>query len=142
MALIHRFPVLLWQDPQGGWTASLLDRDEPAGFGRSASLALEQLEDYLVWQFAQDPWSAPPDIDDPELFPVKVHIRPEYRIDGRRFPCEESLALRVHAVRGRQPFGLLVCALPTLGLRFYYHDAASVRNLVVHYVQQRLESLT
>jgi ATP-dependent Clp protease ATP-binding subunit ClpC len=142
MALIHRFPVLLWQDHQGGWSARLLDRDEPAGIGRTAALALEQLEDYLTWTFAQNPWLDGTDFHDPELLQVKVAVRPEYLVDGRRFPCDEPVTLRIHAVRGRQPFGLLVCAIPTLDLRFYYHDPASLRNLISHYVQQQLESLT
>jgi ATP-dependent Clp protease ATP-binding subunit ClpC len=142
MALIHRFPVLLWQDAQGGWSARLLDRDEPAGMGRNAALALEQIEDYLIWRFAEEPWLDPPDFLDPELLQVKVPVRPEYQVDRRRFPCDEPVALRVHAVRGRQQFGLLVCALPTLDLRFYYHEAGALRNLITHYVQQQLESHT
>jgi ATP-dependent Clp protease ATP-binding subunit ClpC len=142
MAQIHRFPVLLWQDLQGGWTARLLDRDERAGTGRTAALALDQVQDFLAWRFAHDPWLDPPDFLDPELLQIKVAVRPEYQVERRRFPCEEPVVLRVHAVRGRQQFGLLVCALPTLDLRFYYHEPATLRNLVGHYVQQRLESHT
>jgi ATP-dependent Clp protease ATP-binding subunit ClpC len=142
MALIHRFPILLWQDQQSGWSARLLDRDEPAGFGRTAALALEQLSDYLEWSFSQEPWQAEPDFHDPELLQFKVSVRPEYQVEQRRFPCEEPITLRVHAVRGRQKYGLLICAIPTLDLRFYYHEPGSLKNLVSHYVQQHLESKT
>jgi hypothetical protein len=142
MPAIYRFPALVWQDAQGGWTARLCDRDEPAGLGSTAGKALEQLEDYLEWQFGQDPDQEGPDFLDAELLTFGVSVRPEYEVDGRRYPCDETVLLSVHAVPGRQEHGLLVCALPTLELRFYYHDAAALRNLVSHYVQQRLEALT
>ena len=56
MATLHRFPVLAWKDHQGAWTARLLERASPAGFDRTLALALQQLEDYLAWDYADDPW--------------------------------------------------------------------------------------
>jgi ATP-dependent Clp protease ATP-binding subunit ClpC len=142
MPTIHRFPTLVWQDQQGTWTAHVCDSDYPAGLGPSAGKAVEQLADYLDWLFAQNPWMDGPDFLDPELLSFKVPVRPEYEADGRRYPCDETVQLSVHAVRGRQEYGLLICALPTLDLRFYYHDPAALRNLVSHYVQQKLEAIT
>jgi ATP-dependent Clp protease ATP-binding subunit ClpC len=142
MPTIHRFPVLVWQDHQGGWTARLVDRDEPAGFGSSASQALDQLHDYLVWDFGEYTWQDGPDFVEPEVLFFEVQVRPEYQQDGLRFPCDEQITLRVPAVRGRQQHGLFICALPTLDLRFFYHEAGALRNLVTHYVQQKFEAVT
>lgn len=142
MATVHRFPVLVWQDLQGTWTARLCDRDEPAGLGSTAGRAVEQLADYLDWQYSQSPWLDGPDFLDGELLTFEVPVRPEYQSGRRRYPCDEAVLLNTFAVRGRQEQGLLVCAVPTLELRFYYHEAHAIRNLVVHYVQQKLEALT
>lgn len=136
------YPVFLWRDHQAGWTARLVEGDAPAGFGPTAARALEQLDDYLRWQLGEDELAAEPDFLDAELLVFRVAIRPEYQSAGRRYPCDEAVTLRVHAVRGRQEHGLLVCSLPILDVRFYYYEASALRNLVTHYVQQRLEGVT
>jgi ATP-dependent Clp protease ATP-binding subunit ClpC len=141
MAVTYRFPVLVWRDHEGWYTASLLEWDEPAGIGRSATHALEQLQDYLGWCYTEKPWLSPPDFLEPHLVQFKVPVRPEYREDGRRYPCAEPVSLRVYCVHGRQEQGLLVCVLPTLGLRFYYYEEGALKTLVPHYVQQHLEGL-
>ncbi|MFO0878908.1 MAG: AAA family ATPase [Gemmataceae bacterium] len=142
MAMVHRYPALVWQDHQGGWSARLLEREEPVGFGRSRAAALDQLEDFLTWLYTEEPWQPLPDFHAPELLHQRVPVRPEYTVEHRRFPCDESITLRVPVVRGRQKHGLLACALPTLGTRFYYHEAEALKGLVQHYVQQLLESKT
>src|SRR5262249_62004757 len=89
-----------------------------------------------------DSFPGVPDLFDAALVQFKVSVRPEYQREGRRFPCDETVPLRVWCVHGRQEHGLRVAALPTLGLRFYYYDPESLRNLVAHYVQQSLEGVT
>jgi ATP-dependent Clp protease ATP-binding subunit ClpC len=138
----YRFPVLVWQDPEGWFTARLVERDEPAGIGRTAALALGQVQDYLDWRHRENPWSPQPDFHDPQLVQLKVAVRPEYEFEGRRFPCEESVLLRVYCVQGRQKHGLLIGALPTFDLRFYYYEGDALKGLVTHYVQQRLKGMT
>jgi ATP-dependent Clp protease ATP-binding subunit ClpC len=142
MAVTYRFPTLIWQDHQGFYTAVLLDRDAPAGFARNASTAREQVEDYLQYLYQKYEWLDPPDFLEARLATFKVPVRPEYTAQGRRFPCEETVSLLVHAVHGRQEHGMFVCALPTLDLRFYYYEADALKGLVSHYVQQRLEGMT
>jgi ATP-dependent Clp protease ATP-binding subunit ClpC len=142
MAVTYRFPVLVWKDHAGWYTASLLEWDEPAGFGHSADVALAQVQEYLDWRYRDNPWAEKPDFLDPQLIAVKVPVRPEYQVEGRRYPCDESVTLRVWCVHGRQEQGLLVCVLPTLDMRFYYYDDFSLRPLVTHYVQQKLEGIT
>jgi ATP-dependent Clp protease ATP-binding subunit ClpC len=142
MPVIHRFHALLWLDHQKAWTARLLDRDSPVGFGPTPQAAVKQVEDFLSWEYEQDSAQQGPDFHEPELLTVKVPIRPEYSSDTKRFPCDETVTLLVHVVRGQLLHGMLVCSVPVLGLRFYYHEPEGLRNLVVHYVQQRLESVT
>ena len=45
-------------------------------------------------------------------------------------------------VTGRQKHGLLVCALPTLGLRFYCHEAQAMQGLAQHYIRQFMQGMT
>src|SRR5262245_50671908 len=142
MAVTFRFPVLVWQDHEGWYTASLLEWDEPAGIGRSASQAVEQLRDYLAWCYQERAWLSPPDFLDPKLVQFKVPVRAEYQEGGRRYPCGESVQLRLYCIHARQEHGLLVCVLPTLGLRFYYYEESALKTLVPHYVQQHLQGVT
>lgn len=142
MATAYRFPVLVWKDHQGSYTANLVEWDTRAGIGPTARAALEQLEDALQWQYQQEPWSPAPDFLEPELVEFRIPVRPEYQVDGRRYPCKEQVHLRIAGVTGKQEHGLLICALPTLGMRFFYTEAGTLRALAAHYVQQELEGKT
>src|SRR5947209_13749164 len=137
-----RFPVLIWQDPAGGFTAVAVDEADLAGFGPSAARACQDLRGYLEYAYAQDPDRPGPDFHEPELEVYKVSVRPEYRTPQRVHPCEQPVTLRVHCVRGRQEGGQPVAALPLLGIRFAYHEPAALKGLVQRYVQQELEGAT
>src|SRR4051794_18693818 len=102
MAVIYRFPLLVWQDHQGAYTASLLEWDFPAGYGKTHTDAVEQVHDFLEWGYRKQLWSAEPDFLDPRLETYKVPIRPEYQHGGRRYPCGEAFPLRLFVVSGRQ----------------------------------------
>jgi ATP-dependent Clp protease ATP-binding subunit ClpC len=138
----YRFPVLIWQDFQGYYTAHLVEASGPAGFGRKAADARDQVEDFLSWSFKENPWQSAPDFLEARLVEYRVPVRPEYQEADRIYPCAETFALRVPGVLGRQESGLLVCCLPTLSLRFSFYDADSLRNLVSQHVQQALRGLT
>jgi ATP-dependent Clp protease ATP-binding subunit ClpC len=142
MATTYRFPVLVWQDHQGGYTANLVEWDARAGIGPSAKAALEQLEDLLEWQYQQGHLATAPDFLEPKIVEFKVSLRPEYVQENRRYPCQESVTLRIVGVIGKQEHGLLVCSLPTLGKRFYYTEPKTLRALVEHYVQHDLRGST
>ena len=144
---MHRFPVLVWEDFTGRYSARLIDDEEDpgmplAGFGRTAREAVAQLKEYLLWSFEREPFRSVPDFHDPELLEFRVEVRPEYVLKGRVFPCDESFPLRVVCVNGRQESGMLVCALPLLGLQFYYYEASSLKGLVKTYAQETLKGLT
>lgn len=142
---ILRFYTLLCQDGGGFWSALPIESDEDgasAGFGRSAARAAEQLRDYLAWLYQREPHRPRPDLTTAELSLVRVPVRPEYEADDRIYPCKESIQLPVHCVVGQLASGMLVGALPLLGLRFYYHEPGDLKGLVIRYVQQRLKGLT
>src|SRR6185503_12383412 len=144
---MHRFPVLIWEDFTGRYSARLIDDEEDptmplAGFGRTAREALAQLKEYLTWSFDQTPWRTVPDFLDPQLVEFRVEVRPEYILKGRVYPCDESFPLRVACVHGRQQSGMLVCALPMLGVQFYYYEANALRGLVTTYTQEWLKNST
>jgi ATP-dependent Clp protease ATP-binding subunit ClpC len=141
---IHRFATLLLRDAAGFYTALPVEADDEAtaGFGRTASVALDQLRDYLEWLYRSDPDRAAPGLCDAELSVVKVVVRPEYRTDDRIYACDHSLTLPVHCVAGRLATGLLVAALPLLGVRFYYHETDALKGLIRRYAEQELRGMT
>lgn len=144
---MHRFPVLVWEDFSGSYTGRLVDNEEDpemplAGTGGTVREVLQQLKEYLVWSFEREPWRSAPDFLDPKLLEFRVEVRPEYRVKTRVYPCDESIPLRVACVQGRQESGMLVCALPMLGIQFYYYEAKALRGLVTTYVQESLKNQT
>ena len=144
---MHRFPVLVWENWTGSFSARLVDDEENlgsplAGFGPTAREALAQLKEYLVWSFEHEPWRSAADFLDPRIIELRVEVRPEYQVKNRVYPCDESIPLRVAAVHGRQQSGTLVCALPMLNLQFYYYEATALRGLVNTYVQETLKGHT
>ena len=144
---MHRFPVLVWEDFSGSFTGRLVDDEEDpriplAGTGGSVREVLQQLKEYLTWSFDREPWRSEPDFHDPKLLEFRVEVRPEYRVKSRVYPCDEAVALRVACVLGRQESGMLVCALPILGIQFYYYEPKALRGLVTTYVQETLKDHT
>src|SRR5262249_24623954 len=136
----HRFPVLLCRDSAGFQTAVLVEWiDGLAGFAANGAKALEQVREYIAWSFQQAPEQSWPDFLEPQLTVFKVAIRPEYQHDGRIFPGEESLNLRLPCVHGVQESGLLIATMPLLGVRFYYHEPTSLKELATRYAVQKRE---
>jgi len=142
MAVTYHFPVAVWKNQNALYSAVLLEWDEPPGIGETAGEAMQQIREFMEWYYTEHGWLSEPDFLDPHTVLLKVPVRPEYVEGGRRYPCDEAVTLRVACVHARQETGLLVAVLPTFGLRFYYHDPATLKNLVTHYVQQHLEALT
>ena len=139
----YKFPVLLWEDYEGWFTASLVDDEQfTSGTGQTAAAAVLQLKEYLAWAYKEYPWLDEPDFLAPQLHTLRVDVRPEYKIERRVYPCDKSVALRVSCVTGKQAGGLLVGSLPTVNLRFFYYDEESLKDLVSHYVQEKMKGLT
>jgi ATP-dependent Clp protease ATP-binding subunit ClpC len=140
----YRFPILLWQDLQGGYTATLVEEILPnaTAVGETAAEAVERLREYLRWLYRKHPYGPEPDFADPVLSYARVEVRPEYRTEKKTYPVEETFALRVVCVDGKDAAGMRHCAMPTLGLRFAYSETGTRKQLVAHYVQGALSGKT
>jgi ATP-dependent Clp protease ATP-binding subunit ClpC len=139
----YRFPILLWHDASGHYTAALVAFGaDIAGYGGTPGDAADQLRDFLEWSYRQSPWQAEPDFRDPKLLTIKVDVRPEYTLDSRSYPCSETVALRVPVVTGTERAGLLVASMPTIGVRFNFYAEDDLQPLVTQYVQARFKGAT
>lgn len=138
-----RYPTLVWQDHAGFFTAALVEEeDAPAGFGKTAAEAQQQLKEFLEWRFTHQRWHAAPDFNDPKMLQIRVEIRPEYKVGNRFFPVDESLVLRLPVVHGKNSNGAGICSIPTLDLRFEFLDPQKLKDLVAHYAGERLRGCT
>jgi ATP-dependent Clp protease ATP-binding subunit ClpC len=142
MVATYRFPVVIWKDHQGWFTASLVEWEERAGIGRTSAAAMEQLQALLSWKYRRAPYFDRPNFHDAELVEFKVAIRPEYQQGERRYACKQAITLRVSGVIGRQEPGMLICSLPLLDERFYFNDRATLSVLATQYAQKCLEGQT
>ncbi|MBI3924465.1 MAG: ATP-dependent Clp protease ATP-binding subunit [Armatimonadetes bacterium] len=139
---VHRFPVVMWKDPAGGTTATLLENESVAGYAESPPDALEQVRDYLQWLYAQQPTRLGSLVSEPKLARFKVKVRPEYEADGKIYAYDRSLTLHVACVHCQHSSGLRAASLPGLQVSFLYSPGASLRDLVRHYVQERFAHMT
>lgn len=139
----YHLPVLVWPDAAGSITAVLVgDAENAAAHADTLTEALRELKELVEWRLENEPWNVDPDFTQPELMEVKVEVLPQYTEDKRIIPCPETLWLRVPCVIGQQENGLPACALPHLGLRFTYQDAAGLKDLVSHYVKEALQGFS
>ncbi len=139
----YRFPVLVWEDHAGNFTAAFVEDEEaPAGFGPTPDAALYQLKEYLDWEFQRHPWRSGPDFKDGKLMQFRVEVRPEYKTENRVYPGEELFVLRLPVVYGRNANDAYLCAIPTLDVRFIFHDPQKLKDLVNHYAGEKLRGST
>ena len=139
---LYRFPIVVWQDAQGYFTALVVSDafDDPlAATALAADRARQQLKDYLSWLYGREPWRGATELVDLELKQFTVPVRAEYHSESRVFAGSEPFALRVPCVIARERNGPCFAALPTLDVQFYHHEPAALAGLVSEYVQQRLK---
>ncbi|MCI0660992.1 MAG: AAA family ATPase [Acidobacteria bacterium] len=135
----YRFPILIWEDFAGYYTARLVeDEDAPAGFSTTKADAVFQLKEYLGWLYQKRPWLPAPDLSGATLTIFRVELYPEYQVHNRIYPCDEPMTIRIPCVQGRSANGLFVGSLPTLGLKFFFHESRKLKDMVIHYTQERL----
>jgi ATP-dependent Clp protease ATP-binding subunit ClpC len=139
----HTYPVLLWRDTDGGVGGALVgDYRNAAARGADERGVLRQFAELLEWRAVHEPWSVDPELREPELLEVKVEVRAQYRDETRHrlIPAPETVVVRVPCVTGKAENGMPVCEVPTLEIRFHYQTAAQVRELVRHYVKDKLSN--
>ncbi len=130
----YRFPVLVWRDTNGGWTASLAETPEMSAYGVSASDAMGQIKAMLQSTYDEEN-SDPPMFSEAQLEWVKVSVRPAFHVEKRRYPSKYAVPMRLPCVHGVQDSGMRVASLPTLGFVFFFQDATQLKDMVAHYAQ-------
>jgi ATP-dependent Clp protease ATP-binding subunit ClpC len=150
----YRYPVLVWQDFSGFFTARLLGDEDSfftvTAFSETKDEALKQLKEYLNWAFENQSWRAAPDYKELKLIEFRVEVRtqysqqtgPEHNRRTRVYPSDETFPLRVACVYWQQESGTHFCTLPLLNIEFYYYEPKTLRSLVTTYVQETLKGLT
>src|SRR5687767_6600470 len=118
-----RFPVALWQDFAGTFTASVLDGAVLAAYDPTAAGALAQLEKYIAWGLRKGIMGiGEPDFLDLELRDYRLEVRPEYRLAETAYPVPTTFSFRVTCVHGKRRDGSRHCVVPTLGIRLSYQE--------------------
>jgi ATP-dependent Clp protease ATP-binding subunit ClpC len=142
MATYH-YPVLIWRDLTGSFSAALVgDLESAAAHAPTKDEAVRQLKELLDWRSEHQTWNVDPDLNEAALLEMRVDVRPQYRSGKRMIPCPETVALRVPCVTGKQESGLRLCVVPHLQVQFNYHDTADLKSLVDHFVKDALQGFT
>jgi ATP-dependent Clp protease ATP-binding subunit ClpC len=137
-----KFPVALWQDAEGSYTARVIDGAVAAAIDATAADALQQLKRYLSWSLRNENLIVSSDLSELELRDAKIRIRPEYRTPDSVFPVATTTLLRVTCIHGKRKDGTRHCVIPTLDLRFSYQPGDPVEQLVTELVQHALGKKT
>ena len=140
-----RYPVLLWRDQAGTWTAAAVDANtevDAVAFANESGDALRQLEEFLHFTAETDAWADEPDVLDPALLTFRVTVRPTYRTGNRLYPCAESIDVHVPCVFGKREQGPYFGALPTMGIEFHFAQQGDLKELVSRFVHEHLEGST
>ena len=136
-----KYPLLVWEDHDGSFTARTLDGPEAVTVGGTAQRAVERVKRHLEWVRKTDGWLDPPDFGDPELCFIAAAVRPGYGVGPRVRSYERPLAMRMPAVVGRRDDGSFACVLPTLESRFRCDSRKSVERVARDHARQRLDGL-
>ena len=139
--MTRKYPVAVWQDAGGTFTATVLDGAAAAATDLTAADALIQLKKYLAWVLRQDGIGLS-DFDDLALRDHRIRIRPEYAAADSVFPVSTPFQLRITCVHGRRKDDTRHCVIPTLDVRFSYQAGDPIEELVTEAVQQKLGKRT
>ncbi|MGV3663911.1 MAG: AAA family ATPase [Prosthecobacter sp.] len=141
----HLYPVLLWRDAGGGVTGVLVGDYRGAAVRAGTSQeVLRQLGEALEWRAKHESWSLGVELSEPRLMEVKVEVRAQYQdeTEHRLIPSPETVMVRVPCVAGKAENGMSVCEVPTMELRFHFQTETQLKDLVRHYVKDRLNGQT
>ncbi|MBT9586157.1 ATP-dependent Clp protease ATP-binding subunit [bacterium] len=125
-----------------GYVAVLLDDPDYTAHGSSAEEAQQNLTGKIQEALKENPWMGPPETDNYQVHVVPVEVRPEYRTEKQVLPQEYAFEFRFACAVGEVEGGLKMCVVPSLAMQFYFEGERSLRELVGHYVQDKLKGLT
>jgi ATP-dependent Clp protease ATP-binding subunit ClpC len=138
----HQYPVLVWEDNARLVTGALVeDWGGASAIGVSEREVLDQLEEFIAWKGRKE-FYPDPVLLDLNLTWFSIPIRPVYIENVRMFSCDEVIPMRVPCVHGRLDSGMLIAAIPSLGVRFHYHAAEKLKPLVEHHVKEHFGKVT
>jgi len=139
------YPVLLWHDNCRRVTGLVIgDFHHTTAHGPTRQDVLRQLQEALRYAADQLDWYLEPELTEPELRQIKVEVRAQYwdEAERRLIPSPHPIQMRVPCVSGQDENGLLVCEVPHFNLWFHYHREEEWKELVRHYVRDRLAGNT
>ncbi|MFM8583262.1 MAG: AAA family ATPase [Planctomycetaceae bacterium] len=134
-------PVLIWKNPGGFFTGSLVEFTDHAAVAPSKRQVLEQLRSLLEWRYQQEPHKPPPSLRDPELLRYRIPVRPVYKDERtRRFaPIPEPVDMWVWCVLAQERSSQAIASLPALNLRIELTSPSEAQRMVTHLVQREFE---
>jgi ATP-dependent Clp protease ATP-binding subunit ClpC len=123
------------------------------------SEAIDDLKDWLIQSYQENPWMERPTQFEQELRWVEIAIRPEFqrtepevsiktkpgrqaKKSGPSYRSTEALQYRIPVVVGEIQEGMLRVVLPTLQRSFYCEPDRDLKELVQHYAQEVLSGLS
>jgi ATP-dependent Clp protease ATP-binding subunit ClpC len=143
MPVSLRLPVFVMESQSGLVSACLLEAGHPWSVAGTAAAALSELKEYVLWRERHGSSPGRNELADAQVRDIQIRVRPEYR-RGRDqiLPCPETLRLTIPCVHGRQEDGLFMGLIPTLDIRFLFHEMDILHSLAVQYAQDGLAGRT
>ncbi len=140
---IHRYPILIWEDQSGFFTAAPVedlddygDADEPlAGTGPTEKAAKDQLASLLEWLAKENDEAPESVVTDLSWVEFAVTLRPEEAQGHRVFPCPYSIRLPFVCAFGGLSGEVRMGSVPALGIWFRYFDGDPVKELTVQRIR-------
>ena len=134
-------PVLIWKNPGGFLTGSLVEFSDHAAVGLTKRQVLEQLRQLLEWRYQQEPQKPPPSLRDPELQRYRIPVHPVYRdVRNRRLaPIPDSVDIWVWCVLAHERSSQAIASLPALNLRIELTSPKKAQRMVTQLVQREFE---
>ncbi len=141
----NRYPVLVWRDHSGFYTAALvedlaighIDMGTLAAVAPTSGAAMGQLQEYLTWKAKEEDYFPESEVLERKLVEVVVPLRPEHKAGQRSYPADRSLRLEVECVLCKLDGDMRMLSLPRFDEWLYFFEGDRIKDLVSHQLQSR-----
>ena len=133
-----RFPLISWQNANGMYTVSTVSGASVSAVDLDESRCHSKIKKYLRWKYEQRQYDFQPEFEEPQLEYHEVAVRPGYGANGRFYPAEEMIRLKIPLVYGERFDDSIVCVLPTLGTSFHCRKKELIKSLVDDHVRKQI----